>query len=224
MFLFNWIKQFVSASAHVGWTVPAQTSVCKMSSFVCSSQYCRPRNTAATYRLKCCRVRVYLQHQQLYCDYCYEELKKQKRCVCGDRSCCMEAEKVDDIIQRKRQREAVKKEQEAVRKLIMEEEQRIARKEQEEKLQEERLALWKEHERKLAKTKQNDAADLAMKQQILQEEERLALWKEHERKFMLKQQILQAADLAQFLARNEETISFEETMAKALQEWFAKPQ
>ena len=102
----------------------------------------------------------------------------------------MEAEKVDDIIQRKRQREAVKKEQEAVRKLIMEEEQRIARKEQEEKLQEERWALWKEHERK----------------------------------FMLKEQILQAADLAQFLARNEETISFEETMAKALQEWFAKPQ
>jgi hypothetical protein len=136
----------------------------------------------------------------------------------------MEAEKVDDIIQRKRQREAVKKEQEAVRKLIMEEEQRIARKEQEEKLQEERLASWKEHERKLAKTKQNDAADLAMKQHILQEEERLALWKEHERKFMLKEQILQAADLAQFLARNEETISFEETMAKALQEWFAKPQ
>ena len=72
----------------------------------------------------------------------------------------MEAEKVDDIIQRKRQREAVKKEQEAVRKLIMEEEERIARKEQEEKLQEERLASWKEHERK----------------------------------FMLKEQILQAAD------------------------------
>ena len=210
MFLFNWIKQFVSASAHVGWTVPAQTSVCKMSSFVCSSQYCRPRNTAATYRLKCCRVRVYLQHQQLYCDYCYEELKKQKRCVCGERQgtaafkeYCMEAEKVDDIIQRRRQREAVKKEQEAVRKLIMEEEQRKARTEQEEKLREEKLALWKEQERKAAEMKQNDAERARMK---VKEEEEHAI--------------------AQFIAKvkEKEVEEYDKMMTKEVQEWFANPQ
>ena len=43
--------------------------------FLCSSQYCRERNVAATYRLKCGSVRAYLQNKRLYCDYCYEDLK-----------------------------------------------------------------------------------------------------------------------------------------------------
>jgi hypothetical protein len=195
MFLFSWIKLFVGASAHLGWTAPDQTSIRKMSAFFCSSQYCRHCNSAATYRLTCCRVREYLQNQRLYCDYCYEELKKHRKCVCGDRSCCMEAEKVDDIIQR-RQREAVRKEQEAVRKLIMEDEQRRARKEQEEKL------ARKKQERKLAEIK---AERTRMKQQM--EERKLAKMMENA-----------------FLAKKEETEDYAKMMEKALQEWFAKQQ
>ena len=202
MFLFSWIKLFVGASAHLGWTAPDQTSIRKMSAFFCSSQYCRHWNSAATYRLTCCRVREYLQNQRLYCDYCFEELKKHRKCVCGDRSCCMEAEKVDDIIQR-RQREAVRKEQEAVRKLIMEEEQRKARTEQEEKLREEKLALWKEQERKAAEMKQNDAERARMK---VKEEEEHAI--------------------AQFIAKvkEKEVEEYDKMMTKGVQEWFANPQ
>jgi flagellar biosynthesis GTPase FlhF len=203
MFLFSWIKLFVGASAHLGWTAPDQTSIRKMSAFFCSSQYCRHWNSAATYRLTCCRVREYLQNQRLYCDYCFEELTKHRKCVCGDRSCCMEAEKVDDIIQRRRQREAVKKEQEAVRKLIMEEEQRKARTEQEEKLREEKLALWKEQERKAAEMKQNDAERARMK---VKEEEEHAI--------------------AQFIAKvkEKEVEEYDKMMRKEVQEWFANPQ
>ena len=109
----------------------------------------------------------------------------------------MEAEKVDDIIQR-RQWEAVKKEKE--QQMKKEEEQRRARKEQEEKL------ARKKQERKLAEIK---AERTRMKQQILQEE---------------KHAIAEFLAKKAFLAKMEETDEYAKMMEKALQEWFAKMQ
>ena len=113
----------------------------------------------------------------------------------------MEAEKVDDITQR-RQREAMKKEKE--QQMKKEEEQRRARKEQEEKL------ARKKQERKLAEMKQNEAERTRMKQQISQEEKHA---------------------IAEFLARKEDkqrikkrTEEHAKMMEKHLQEWFATMQ
>ena len=85
----------------------------------------------------------------------------------------------------------------------MEEEQRKARTEQEEKLREEKLALWKEQERKAAEMKQNDAERARMK---VKEEEEHAI--------------------AQFIAKvkEKEVEEYDKMMRKEVQEWFANPQ
>ena len=72
---------------------------------ICSSAWHQRRTVAATKRLKCGSVRIYLpQSKRLYCDWCYEDLKAWKMCICGDKKCSMEFEKVDDIIARRQRR------------------------------------------------------------------------------------------------------------------------